>query len=315
MDNYNLKGTKDYPLVSILIPVYNREDVIIDTLESAINQSYKNIEVIVVDNKSTDNSFKIISDFSKKYENIRIFQNEENIGPVRNWLKCLEKAKGEYGKILFSDDLMESDFLEMALPYMKNNKIGFVFSSALIGPTKDQSQIWYKWKNESGVYPINSFVNDALIGKNIPASPGAAMFRMKDLTENLLTDIPSPSFHDFDLYGAGPDLLLYLMPCLDYSHVAFINKPLVFFRNHNNSITMKNFDIVQKRYNQARLYFAELIDNKQLMLNLLLYLWIGNILKNKFIKFSSMIRTYYFNKKSFTIRQWLKAYYSLLRFI
>ena len=105
-------------LVSILIPTYNREKIILETLNCAVNQTYKNTEVIVVDNKSTDNGFEIIKGFAKSHPNVRVYQNEENIGPVKNWLKCMDYATGEYAKILWSDDLIAPDFIEMTLPYL-----------------------------------------------------------------------------------------------------------------------------------------------------------------------------------------------------
>ena len=91
------------PLVSILIPVYNRERLVKKAIESAINQAYKNIEIIAVDNKSTDKTYEVLTEYSKKYSNIKVYQNKENIGPVRNWKKCLEYSSGEFIKILFSE--------------------------------------------------------------------------------------------------------------------------------------------------------------------------------------------------------------------
>ena len=113
--------------VSILIPTYNREKIILETLNSAVNQTYKNIEVIVVDNKSTDNSYKIIKDFAKSHPNVKVYQNDTNIGPVRNWRRCMDYATGEYAKILWSDDLIAPDFIEKTLPWLADNDdIAFV---------------------------------------------------------------------------------------------------------------------------------------------------------------------------------------------
>jgi glycosyltransferase involved in cell wall biosynthesis len=103
------------PLVSILIPVYNREHPVVETIESAIHQTYTNIEIIIVDNCSTDNTWSVLQDFSRKDDRIKIFQNPENVGPVRNWKRCIDESSGEYAKILFSDDLISKDFLEEAM--------------------------------------------------------------------------------------------------------------------------------------------------------------------------------------------------------
>ena len=66
--------------VSILIPVYNREDLIGQTLNSAIDQTYHNIEIIVVDNASTDNTWKVIQRYEKQDGRIKAFRNNTNIG-------------------------------------------------------------------------------------------------------------------------------------------------------------------------------------------------------------------------------------------
>lgn len=85
-------------LVSILIPVYNRENLVGETIESAINQTYKNIEIIIVDNCSTDNTWQVLQDYAQKDNRIRIFQNPENIGLVRNWERCIDVANNRYYK-------------------------------------------------------------------------------------------------------------------------------------------------------------------------------------------------------------------------
>ena len=75
------------PKISVIIPTYNREDFIADCIESAINQDYPNLEIIVVDNNSIDRTFEIANAYSYVYKNIKVFKNNENLGPVKNWFK------------------------------------------------------------------------------------------------------------------------------------------------------------------------------------------------------------------------------------
>ena len=117
------------PLVSIIIPVYNRAKIIAKTLESAITQSYENCEIIVVDNCSTDQTFEILSQWAVENKRIKLFRNESNVGPVKNLAKCLEYSAGEYIKILWSDDYIASSFVKKCLPFLLNNReVGFVFT-------------------------------------------------------------------------------------------------------------------------------------------------------------------------------------------
>ena len=98
------------PLVSICIPVYNRRELIVKAVESCIRQSYQNIEVIIVDNCSTDGTYeRLLADYGS-FANIHVYQNVENLGPVRNWLKCLELSNGDFIKILFSEFLQIACF-------------------------------------------------------------------------------------------------------------------------------------------------------------------------------------------------------------
>ena len=79
-------------LVSILVPVYNRENLIEETVNSGLSQTYENIEIIIVDNQSTDGTWKILEKLASQDKRIKIFQNNTNIGPVRNWKRCIDEA-------------------------------------------------------------------------------------------------------------------------------------------------------------------------------------------------------------------------------
>lgn len=159
-------------LVSILIPVYNRENIIAETIQSALNQTYRNIEVVVVDNASTDNTWAVIEDLAKKDSRINAFRNESNLGPVKNWLRCVEEASGEYGKILWSDDLTAPDFIEKTLPLF-NNDVGFVYTGANIftGANPHEAKTSYLL-TETGQYSSSMYIEKAVFDKEMPVSPG-----------------------------------------------------------------------------------------------------------------------------------------------
>jgi len=118
--------------VSILIPVYNRENLIEETVQSALNQTYKNIEIIIVDNQSIDKTWEVMQKLAFQDDRIKIFQNDKNMGPVRNWKRCIDEATGDYGKILWSDDLIAPEFLENTVHFLENKDIGFVFTGTEI---------------------------------------------------------------------------------------------------------------------------------------------------------------------------------------
>jgi glycosyltransferase involved in cell wall biosynthesis len=244
--------------VSILIPVYNRKDIILETLQSATEQTYTNKEIIVVDNKSTDDTFKIIKDFSLSHGNVKVYQNEKNIGPVKNWRKCLEYASGEYGKILWSDDLIAPDFLEKTVPYLEQKDVGFVYSPAeIFGPGIMQPKVCYDL-GRTGVYPSDKFIQGSLYGGAFPVSPGCALFRIEDLRNNLLVDIPNKVGSDFSQHAIGNDVLLFLKTAAQYDKFAFVKETKAFFRAHSGSITSSsNSGKIPLFYALAKAYFLE----------------------------------------------------------
>lgn len=271
------------PKVSIVIPVYNRENIIKETLNSAINQTYSNIEIIVVDNKSTDNTFEIIKGFSRSHPKVKVYQNQISISPVKNWYKCLSYAGGDYVKILWSDDLIANTFIEKTLPFLVNNKdVGFVFSGVEIFNTDTGKRKNSYFIGESGLYSGKKFIESALLSIpfSVPLSPGNSLFRIGDIKKNLLIDIPNNLGIDFSQCAVGNDLLIYLLTAKDYLKFAFVNETLSFFREHKGSISTSLKSDIEILYNVAKAYFVEnyINDNKliskfnaKLLFDLLVY--------------------------------------------
>ncbi len=113
-DNFN-------PLISVVIPAFNSEKYIADTLKSVLNQSYKNIELLVVDDESADATFDIIKKFAEKDGRVKPFKIAHAGVPSipRNY--GIKKAAGEFTAFIDSDDLWKSDKLEKQIKHFKNN--------------------------------------------------------------------------------------------------------------------------------------------------------------------------------------------------
>ncbi|SEN68517.1 Glycosyltransferase involved in cell wall bisynthesis [Flavobacterium sp. CF108] len=115
-------------LVSILTPTYNTEKFIRATIESVQNQTYQNWEMILVDDASTDETVKIISDFVEKDNRIKLFKLTKNSGNGFARNVALEKASGKYIAFLDADDLWFPNKLEKQLQFLKANNLPFTFS-------------------------------------------------------------------------------------------------------------------------------------------------------------------------------------------
>ena len=117
----------DY-LVSIIMPAYNSEPYIRDTIKSVIGQSYDNFELIIVDDNSTDNTKEIIEDIAKSCDKIVYFRFNENKGAAEARNKAISMAKGRFIAFLDSDDIWSEDKLKIQVDYMLKNNIHFSFS-------------------------------------------------------------------------------------------------------------------------------------------------------------------------------------------
>lgn len=111
-----------FPLVSIVITSYNKENFIIESIKSAIYQTYQNIEIIVVDDASSDNSLEKIIDFVSNQPKIRIVCNQSNKGVIFCRNIGISKSKGKYILPLDGDDIIANNYAELAVEYMESHE-------------------------------------------------------------------------------------------------------------------------------------------------------------------------------------------------
>jgi len=244
-------------LVSIVIPVFNRKDLVSKSVDSALSQSYSNVEIIIVDNNSTDGTFEYLF---QKYGNepkIRLFKNEKNIGPVKNWIRGIEEAKGKYIKLLFSDDWLDTNYIEsVAKFFYKSETIGLFYTPAFIH-TNISKKLFYKSYKKEKIVSSNSFISRLLLGYKTPVSPGCAIFYKNLLLESLHIVVDEEK-HDLYLkYGAGIDLLCYLNSANKKDKICYVSNTYAHFLSHKGSFTTS--DKLRKYYKSAKLYF---INNK-----------------------------------------------------
>ena len=280
------------PLVSILIPVFNRENFIEECIRSALTQTYTNIEVVVVDNASNDGTWAICERIATSDQRVKIFRNDLNVGPVRNWICCAKEAKGELSKILFSDDYLELTCLCEMVPYLNDREVAFVYCAARIGKSIKESAITYSCVDSSRV-KSTQYLNLVLSGK-APVSPGAVLIRTSDLLKNLHVTFPTSTPRQFERNGAGPDVMIMLLTALSYPFVANISKPLVYFRAHAGSFSVANInnDVV-KGYRSALSYYLFNRIGKRSWYIYIGYLWLQQIkLGRKWLSPTIVLREY-----------------------
>jgi glycosyltransferase involved in cell wall biosynthesis len=108
------------PLVSICIPTYNRGERLLCALDSAISQNYSNLEIIISDNSSSDETEKICNSLKLKYANIRYYRQETNIGPTANFQFVKLMANGKYFMWLSDDDWLDRDYIAKCVSHLEH---------------------------------------------------------------------------------------------------------------------------------------------------------------------------------------------------
>lgn len=223
------------PLVSVCIPVYNGEKYIKYTIDSVLNQTYKNLEIIICDNCSTDNTVSIVESYNDK--RIKLYKNRSNIGALNNSNKCIELSSGYYIKFVYADDIINRNTLEEMVSIMeKNSKIAL--SAVNFCHIDEKNSIITKpiLNMSSGKYSSKPIFRRLVIEGNIIGCPSGVMIRKSFLNIVGL-------FKDELKYMSDYDMWIKLCKVGDFY---FINKSYMYFRVHLNSISNNNISTIKR---------------------------------------------------------------------
>lgn len=239
--------------ISIVIPTFNRANFLKKCIDSCLDQTQK-CEIIVCDHGSTDNTPEVAKSYG---DQIKYVRRELDSGVHFCWLDGILHAKNEFIHINYDDDWIAPSFIEECANLIYDN-VACVFTEVqLFDESKNEfGRKIFQLEDQSGVFSIKKLKHFNL---KYLTSPGAGVFRKQILLDSLFVgNIPFTKNH---YHGVGPDILFSLMSTIDYTHYGFVNKPLAFFRVHENSITIdaqsdksKAFKI-KKAYEDAKIYF------------------------------------------------------------
>lgn len=138
------------PLVSVIISTYNREKYVKKAIESVLNQTYKNIEFVIVDNASTDKTPEIITEFKRKDERIIILTNKINLGHVKSFNKGVATGRGKYIAIASDDDFWVSNQkLEKQVNFLEKNSDYVLTGGGIIKIDKNGKEIMRQLRPET----------------------------------------------------------------------------------------------------------------------------------------------------------------------
>jgi glycosyltransferase involved in cell wall biosynthesis len=222
------------PKISVCIPVYNCEQYVSQAIDSVLTQTYTDFELLILDNKSTDNTLNIV----KKYTDtrIRIIENDVNIGFEANWNKCLKEAKCEYIKLLCADDILLPMCLEKQIEVFENEKnkhknILIVASGRYVidANSKILMKRYWHFRGDTFVNGIKMVKKSIRFGTNIIGEPGAVLFKKEILNKTGGFDGTFLYVIDFSLW----------VKILKYGNIYLIKDPYFLFRISNVSESVK----------------------------------------------------------------------------
>lgn len=222
------------PLVTVICLCYNQARFVEESIQSILNQTYSNIQLIVVDNASTDNSVEIINQTIKDQNHIHFIRNETNLGNCKAFNIALNKAEGEYIIDLAADDILLSGRIEQGINTFQNNSddYGVNFTDAEIIDEKGDHLRYHYQRNKSGLLDIEVPQGDlfkVLIKRYIICSP-TIMVRSKVYKELSGYD-ETLAYEDFDFWIRSSRNWKY----------CFTNTVLVKKRNVKNSMSSKQY--------------------------------------------------------------------------
>lgn len=221
------------PLVSILIPNYNKAPYLRETLDSVLAQTYPNWECIIVDDHSTDNSWEILEEYAAKDSRFKIFKRPDYLpkggNACRNY--AFELSKGEYIQWFDSDDLMLENCLQRKVDvFFFDNSYSFVALRALIQYGED-----YKGNDFEPDFKYSDLISDYLKFK-IQFLPGGPLFKKSVFFRVGLFNIHLKRHQEWELF---------FRVILVFQNFKLIDEPGFIYRMNNESIT-NEFSSVKK---------------------------------------------------------------------
>ena len=175
------------PAISVIIPVYNAQDGIKRCVDSLLNQSFKNLEIILLNDGSKDNSLNILKEYELKYSFVRVIDKQnEGVAVTRN--KGILLAEGEYIMFMDNDDFVDSDYIETFYQAIHEKNLDLVIGG-------------YKRVNQDNQIIFSQDIQKSEWSKYIIMAPWAKVYRTEFLKTNNL---------EFFDYGIGEDIIFNL---------------------------------------------------------------------------------------------------------
>lgn len=292
------------PLISVIIPVYNVEKYLHKALESVVNQTYKDLEIICIDDCSKDSSMQILNEFAQKDDRIIIVKNTENKGVGYSRNTGLQISQGEYIHFFDSDDWLELDLYQKAISLLEEDTEIFSFNHNTFFEDTNKSAKGYRQCGK--LLKKNGLNGNAKLFPMFEYNPWSKLFKKKFLTEHNIL---------FNDYKCMEDVEFSLKTFVNAKHILYTDGILYNYRaSRNNSLTSKHclhINYLIKSINNFREMSEEIDDNSKLAILSYLYYTLVELCKkgydNKQISFNQM-KEIFTNNINFKILAQCKAH-------
>ncbi len=220
-------------LISIVMPAYNCEKYIENSIKSVINQTYSNWELIIIDDGSKDKTLEIIKNFQIKDSRIKSYPNEKNIGVSATRNRGIDLALGEWIAFLDSDDLWEPSKLEKQFELIKSKEAEFTFTGS--------SYINENGENFKGIFEVPQEVTYKILRNQNVISCSSVLIKKKFFRD---IKMEKDDIHE--------DYAVWLK-VLKLGIIAYgVNEPLLIYRISRNSKSGNKFKTIKMTYNVFR---------------------------------------------------------------
>ena len=190
---------QNFPLVSVICLSYNHEAYVVEALNSVINQTYSNIELLIADDCSSDHSVGVIQDWLQHHPNVYFLANEKNLGNTKTFNQLAKKAKGEFIIDLAADDILLPNCIEKQVTIFQNSKyenLGIVYGN-LIEIDENGNFIRNYYTEED--HPESGNIYKMVIGRTTKICSVSSMVK-KSVFEKLGYYDESLAYEDLDLW-------------------------------------------------------------------------------------------------------------------
>lgn len=215
--------------ISIIIPNYNHAPFLKQRIESVLNQSYQKFEVILLDDKSLDNSWEILQSYKSHEKVSHCLRNDTNSGNAfKQWKKGIELAKGDFIWLAESDDFCDLSFLSSVVEALQSTKADVVFCKSMFVDEHNTEKGLQAINLPRGTHEGDLFVKKHMYFDNLLINASAVVFR-----KSLISHDWDPLKVKFRLSGDW----YFWVSILKGKTLFYIDKPLNYYRKHSVSIS------------------------------------------------------------------------------